>query len=815
METKEIIKIFLDRFRTERNVECVFLDPNYNGHSRQISFNVISAKNRQISLKEFGFTIHIKYYISSQIEHKLRFKEQECVFLLADAVLIYDKVDKGKILKEKALEYLIEGPKPITEQERMHCLGKLERLQRAIFSLSETSLRFQMNHSLESIIKYFFKNQGWWIVEPETLLDELKKKDPSLYNLVKDYLNAQDTEFARSCFLKIISYVIENIKNLLYSDIKIIDHAQNSRLKSHFSIFNIFKTPIQSIFQKSQKTFFGEELYLLSKFLKPHRQPILKVALLGFLSLLLILPLAFSTRFIINKVLPVHNISLLNVVMIITFFSIVAGNLLQFVNKLYEVFVYKRIERTVDYDFFKILFNLHPAYFSDLNTRKLFSKYKSGLRAMREVLNALVETVRSGMLLLFLPFIILLINIELAFIYLIIIALAFTVNYILRKKSQEHDSVLDDEQKLFQNTNDLLDGISTIKIHHLEKEILRKFKVQSLRRDKSGFERFINNQKLNFAFTFLDMISRVLVAWVAWYLILNGSLTFGDYFAFLILSNQFFRPVNKLISNTLPKLKESISQALIIFKAFNMFTVKRGYQAFQSSLENASIKLDNVSYTTQLGNKVFEAISLYIETGSKVLITEERLSGKSVFLDLLRNPSSSYEGEIYIGSVRLEGNEVIGRNICSPLLEEYVFNDTILENIRLYDNRIPIHEIIQISKAIGFDDLVNRFPEQYETIITNDYSSYSYEFRTKLIFIRNLIKKPNIILIDNYDKIIDDDLLIYIDSYLLDSSSSQTIICTSRKELNSEKFNIRFRIQDKQIISYENISKINLRQVYQ
>lgn len=156
------------------------------------------------------------------------------------------------------------------------------------------------------------------------------------------------------------------------------------------------------------------------------------------------------------------------------------------------------------------------------------------------------------------------------------------------------------------------------------------------------------------------------------------------------------------------------------------------------------IEFKNVSYG-DINN-----FNLKINNGEVVELTGSK--SKSL-IDLLLNFSNPDKGEIYLDGVNIkEYNSNSLRKIFGISLDDdLIFYGTVFDNIAYGGDNLGKQEVIEISKRIGLNDIIERFPEGYDTIISEDAMNFSSGEKKLICLARALIGNPKVLVLGYSD----------------------------------------------------------------
>jgi len=136
------------------------------------------------------------------------------------------------------------------------------------------------------------------------------------------------------------------------------------------------------------------------------------------------------------------------------------------------------------------------------------------------------------------------------------------------------------------------------------------------------------------------------------------------------------------------------------------------------------------------------------------------------------------EGEIYYDSYRLRDldKSYIRRQMGIVNQQPYLFNQSILENLKGNHEHIGMEDIIRATKAAQIHDEIMRMPMQYETILSENAQNLSGGQRQRLAIARALVCAPRIIVFDEATNALDSINEKKIDQYLSQMRCTRIVI---------------------------------------
>ena len=272
------------------------------------------------------------------------------------------------------------------------------------------------------------------------------------------------------------------------------------------------------------------------------------------------------------------------------------------------------------------------------------------------------------------------------------------------------------------------------------------------------------------------LLSTVAVMALAAYFSLKGMFSAGLVIAFGHLIGHIVSPINSI-----PAIIADFAAAKPLVSRFGALLV----QTEENGAEELSdfrqeICLENLTFGYEGGRELFQGLSFRFEPGKRYLVTGSSGSGKSTLLSLL---SGFYPG--YGGSIRMDGRELreIKRDSLSALIgtvsqEPFFFQDTIRNNITLYDESYRTSDIEAAMEQAGLKGFLAALPQGLATVITENGKNLSGGERQRLSLARALLRGSRILLLDEFTANLDRATAEEIEEELAGRTDCLTIAVT-------------------------------------
>lgn len=263
----------------------------------------------------------------------------------------------------------------------------------------------------------------------------------------------------------------------------------------------------------------------------------------------------------------------------------------------------------------------------------------------------------------------------------------------------------------------------------------------------------------------------------AWIYILNCTLEFvifttciiliinktGSFAFFMAMTYYVYRFMNTIelmmnLSTSIQKMKVSIERLSEILDNKLYKDEKFGIVSKTDILGNVEFKNITFKYPNEK-KEIFEEFNLTIPTGKKVAIVGKSGQGKTTIFNLLLRYFDSDAGVILVDDIPIEDftEDSLRENIAIIRQEPFIFNKTILENLKIIDPYMSLKKIRNACKLAEIDEYIMSLPNKYDTMIGEGGINLSGGQKQRLAIARALLKNSKIILFDEATSALDNE----------------------------------------------------------
>lgn len=225
--------------------------------------------------------------------------------------------------------------------------------------------------------------------------------------------------------------------------------------------------------------------------------------------------------------------------------------------------------------------------------------------------------------------------------------------------------------------------------------------------------------------------------------------------------------------------------------------------------ENFNIEFENVTFSYN-ENKVLENVSFSLDEKKSYALVGHSGSGKSTIAKLLSGFYKVDSGVIKIGGYPLESytKEAVVEAISFIFQDSKLFKKSIYENVSLADKNATREEVLNAMKLAGCDEIINKFPNKENTIIGSKGVYLSGGEKQRIAIARAILKKSNIIIMDEASASIDSDNEYELQKAFKNLMKDKTVIMIAHRLTSIKSVDEILVLEDGKIVERGNSKQL-------
>ena len=300
-------------------------------------------------------------------------------------------------------------------------------------------------------------------------------------------------------------------------------------------------------------------------------------------------------------------------------------------------------------------------------------------------------------------------------------------------------------------------GMNVVQIFNREQAEYKKFKtINQSHRDahlRSIFYYAV-------FFPIVEVLSAMSIGLIVWYGgqgILSGKdITVGELIAFILFIHMMFRPIRQL-ADRFNILQMGIVGSERVFKVLD--TETKIADLGDNTLENmeGAISFKDVDFSYKQDEWVLKGLTFEIKAGKMLALVGRTGAGKTSIISVLNRFYETQKGTIAIDGIDIDTVQLanLRENIALVQQEVFLFSDSILNNITLFDTHITRVKIIEAAKEIGVHNFIEALPNAYDYVVGERGVTLSAGQRQLIAFLRVYVRNPKILILDEATSSID------------------------------------------------------------
>lgn len=238
---------------------------------------------------------------------------------------------------------------------------------------------------------------------------------------------------------------------------------------------------------------------------------------------------------------------------------------------------------------------------------------------------------------------------------------------------------------------------------------------------------------------------------------INGTLSVGQISMFITYANQYTKPFNE-VTGVIPQLQSAVAGAA---RVFALLDEQDQEPDSENSVEltdcKGKIDIEKVKFSYVPEKPLITDFNLHVKPGQKVAIVGPTGCGKTTLINLLMRFYDVNNGNIKVDDTSIydiKRNSL--RSLYGMVLQEsWLYNASIKDNIAYGKPDATLDEVKKAAKDAFLDHFIERLPDKYDTMITEEGANLSQGQRQLMCIARVMLCDPPMLILDEATSSID------------------------------------------------------------
>ena len=304
---------------------------------------------------------------------------------------------------------------------------------------------------------------------------------------------------------------------------------------------------------------------------------------------------------------------------------------------------------------------------------------------------------------------------------------------------------------------EIYSGQNVVKAFNKEEDVVNEFEKANKKLYESGWKAQFFSGMMMPIMSFIGNLGYVLVAILGAFMAISGVIEVGDIQSFFQYIRNFTQPVQQIaqVSNML-QLSAASSERVFEFLAEEEEDQTVEHPVDITNLEG-NVTFDHVGFGYNPEQTIIKDFSADVKFGEKIAIVGPTGAGKTTMVKLLMRFYDVNKGAICIDGHNVKDfNRSELREMFGMVLQDtWLFNGTIMENIRYGRLDATDEEVIEAAKAAHAHKFIMQQPDGYQTVLNEATSNISQGQKQLLTIARAILADNKILILDEATSSVD------------------------------------------------------------
>ena len=352
---------------------------------------------------------------------------------------------------------------------------------------------------------------------------------------------------------------------------------------------------------------------------------------------------------------------------------------------------------------------------------------------------------------------------------------------LLSRKWQEKlgKKYMTERMNLSEGIQECLETVQDIKACNQENTYLKKLDAKMDIAEKAQISSEMVSASLVTTGQMILRLGLVTVIVVGSSLILHGKISLFTYILYLIAASRLYDPLSGAMANMAELFGANLQVNRL--KEIQEYPLESGQKDYHT--KGYDVTFDHVKFSYEEGKPVLKDVSFTAKQGQVTALVGPSGGGKSTVAKLAAKFYDLDGGKITLGGVDIAKLDSVAlmKDFSIVFQDVVLFNNTIMENIRVGRKGASDTDVIAAAKAAKCHEFIENLPQGYQTVIGENGSTLSGGERQRLSIARALLKDAPVILLDEATASLDVDSETQIQEAISELVSGKTVLVIAHR----------------------------------
>jgi len=393
---------------------------------------------------------------------------------------------------------------------------------------------------------------------------------------------------------------------------------------------------------------------------------------------------------------------------------------------------------------------LPMSYFDKQNTGDILSIITNDIDTIQLNLNSSATQLVSSIVTIIGIFVMMCsINVTLAILTALVLPVASVIVMLIVKKSQKY---FVNQQKYLAEVDseveEMISGHDIINAFNAAEKTLSAFDEDNYKLFEAGFKSQFLSGLMHPIMNFVGNLNYALIAILGAIFAIKGKITVGNIQSFIQYSKNFTNPIAQLA-----QISSQIQSMIAACERVFEFLGNDNYIDEGTLLANevkGNVEFKNVKFGYNKDKIIIKNFNAKVKKGEKIAIVGPTGAGKTTIVKLLMRFYELNDGEILLDGKNIKEykREELESVFAMVLQDTWLFNGTILDNLRYGNLNASDAEVVDAAKTASADFFIRTLPDGYNMIINEESNNISGGQKQLLTIARAILANPKVLILD-------------------------------------------------------------------